>query len=76
MNKTALLRYAGNTLLVLGHFTLLWGDLQTALIIKIIGGSLIFPFAVRLRLWDIVALQMLFGGMDVARLIQTFFPVL
>ena len=75
MNNTAFLRYTGNTLLVIGHFALLWGDLQVALVIKIIGGLLIFPFAIKFRLWDVVALEMLFGGMDVTRLVQTFFPV-
>jgi len=75
MKNTSLLRYTGNTLLVLGHFILLWGDLQTALMIKIVGGLLILPFAYKLKLWDVIALEMLFGGMDVTRLIQTFFPV-
>jgi len=75
MQNTSLLRYTGNTLLVLGHFMLLWGDLQAALIIKIIGGLLIFPFAIKFKLWDVVALEMLFGGMDVTRLIQSIFAV-
>ena len=61
--------------MVLGHFILLWGDLQTALVIKIIGGLLILPFAFKLKLWDVIALEMLFGGMDETRLVQTFFAV-
>lgn len=70
MKNTSLLRYTGNALLVLGHFILLWGNLETALIIKIIGGLLVLPFAIKFRLWDVVALEMLFGGMDVTRLTQ------
>ena len=70
MNNTSFFRYTGNALLVLGHFILLWGSLETALIIKIIGGLLVLPFAVKFRLWDVVALEMLFGSMDVTRLVQ------
>ena len=73
MKTHALLRYIGNTLLVIGHFTLLWGDTQSALIIKIIGGLAILPFAFALRLWDVIALEMLFGGMDVTKLYQVIF---
>jgi hypothetical protein len=70
MKATSFLRYIGNTLLVIGHFTLLWGSTEPALIIKIIGGTLILPFAVCLGLWDIVALELVFGSMDVTKLIQ------
>ena len=62
-------------MLVFGHFILLWGSLETALIIKIIGGLLVLPFAIKFRLWDVVALEMLFGGMDVTRLLQAIFSV-
>ena len=70
MKATSFLRYIGNTLLVIGHFTLLWGSTEPALIIKIIGGALILPFAVGLGLWDVVVLELVFGSMDVTKLIQ------
>ena len=70
MKTTDFLRYIGNTLLVLGHFVLLWGDTETALLIKIIGGFCILPFAFSLRLWDVVALELVFGTMDVTKLYQ------
>ena len=70
MKSTSFLRYIGNTLLVIGHFTLLWGSTEPALIIKIIGGSLILPFAIALGLWDVVVLELVFGSMDVTKLIQ------
>ncbi len=38
--------------------------------IKIIGGTLILPFAIGLGLWDVVALELVFGSMDVTKLIQ------
>lgn len=70
MKATSFLRYIGNTLLVIGHFTLLWGSTEPALMIKIIGGSLILPFAIGLGLWDVVVLELVFGSMDVTKLIQ------
>ena len=38
--------------------------------IKIIGGSLILPFAIGLGLWDVVILELVFGSMDVTKLYQ------
>jgi len=73
MKTTSILRYIGNTLLVIGHFVLLWGDTQTALTIKLLGGLSVLPFAFYLRLWDVVALELLFGGMDVTRFFQLVF---
>lgn len=70
MKATSFLRYIGNTLLIIGHFTLLWGSTEPALIIKIIGGAAILPFAVQLALWDVVALELIFGSMDVTKLCQ------
>lgn len=70
MKSTSFLRYIGNTLLVIGHFTLLWGSTEPALIIKIIGGAAILPFAVQLALWDVVALELVFGSMDITKLYQ------
>ena len=70
MKLTSFLRYVGNTLLVIGHFTLLWGSTEPALIIKVIGGLLILPFAIFLSLWDVVALELIFGTMDVTKLYQ------
>ena len=70
MKATSFLRHIGNTLLIIGHFTLLWGSTEPALIIKIIGGAAILPFAVQLALWDVVALELIFGSMDVTKLCQ------
>ena len=61
MKSTSFLRYIGNTLLVIGHFTLLWGSTEPALMIKIVGGSLILPFAIGLGLWDVVLLELVYG---------------
>ena len=70
---TSALRYAGNALLVIGHFTLLWGDAEPALTVKIIGALFVLPFAFAFKLWDVVALELLFGGLDTTKLVQLLF---
>lgn len=70
MRIESFMRYVGNTLLILGHMTLLWGDLKTALIIKIIGGISLLPFAYHWRLWDVIVLETTFGTMDITKLTQ------
>ena len=70
---TSALRYAGNALLVIGHFTLLWGDTEPALVVKIIGALCILPFAFVFKLWDVVALECLLGGLDATKLVQLLF---
>jgi len=67
------LRYAGNALLVIGHFTLLWGDAEPALTVKILGALCVLPFAFAFKLWDVVALELLFGGLDGTKLFQIMF---
>lgn len=74
MRTTSFLRYVGNTLLIIGHFVLLWGDTQTALTVKLIGGLCVLPFAIYLRLWDVVVLELTFGSMDITKLLQLIFP--
>lgn len=73
MKATSFLRYVGNALLVLGHFTLLWGDAEPALSIKILGALFVLPFAFAFKLWDVVALELLFGGLDTTKLLQLLF---
>ena len=70
---TSTLRYIGNALLVLGHFALLWGEPTTALTIKLVGGASILPFAFVWRLWDVIALEMLFIVLDSTKLTQLLF---
>ena len=70
---TSTLRYIGNALLVLGHFVLLWGDTATALTFKLSGGVAILPFAFAWRLWDVIALEMLFISLDTTKLVQVLF---
>jgi len=73
LTKEGFLRYIGNTLAVIGYFTLLWGDTETALILKLTSNSLIMPFVLKFKLWDVLVLLLIFGSLDVAKLFQLTF---
>jgi len=56
MSKTDLLRWIGNILLIIGYQTMLWGEFKYGLMIKVVGGLLTVPFAIKLKLWDVLFL--------------------
>ena len=56
MSKTSILRYLGNIFLIVGYQTMLWGDFKYGLLVKCIGGILTIPFAVKLKLYDVLVL--------------------
>jgi len=72
MSKTSILRYLGNFLLMIGYQTMLWGDFKYGLLIKVIGGLLTVPFAIKLKLWDVLFLCAFFGFSEFSKLIQLF----
>jgi hypothetical protein len=76
MSKTSILRYIGNFLLLLGYQIMLWGDfkngLKNGLMIKFIGGLLGIPFAIKLKLWDVLFLIAFFGITEISKLTQLF----
>lgn len=72
MPKTSILRYLGNFLLIIGYQTMLWGDFKCGLLLKVIGGSLTIPFAVKLKLWDLLFLCAFFGVSEITKLTQLF----
>jgi hypothetical protein len=72
MSKTSVLRYLGNFLLIIGYQTMLWGDFRYGLIAKVIGGLLTIPFAIKLKLWDVLFLCTFFGISEISKLIQLF----
>ena len=73
LTKVGFLRYVGNTLAIIGYFTLLWGDTQTALMLKLTSSSLVIPFALKFKLWDVLLLLLVFGSLDVTKLLQLTF---
>ena len=72
MSKTSILRYLGNVLLIIGYQTMLWGDFKYGLLIKCIGGILTIPFAVKLKLYDVLILCGFFTLNEVAKLVHLF----
>ena len=73
MSKTSILRYLGNILLIIGYQTMLWGDLKIGLVAKTIGGLLTVPFAIKLKLWDVLFLCAFFGISEISKLSQLYF---
>lgn len=49
---------------------MLWGNFKSGLIIKCIGGLLSIPFAIKLKLWDVLFLCAFFGFSEISKLIQ------
>jgi len=72
MSKTSILRYIGNVLLIIGYQTMLWGDFKYGLMIKVVGGLLTVPFAIKLKLWDVLFLCAFFGISEISKLSQLF----
>ena len=72
MSKTSILRYLGNFLLIIGYQTMLWGDFKYGLMIKCVGGLLSVPFAIKLKLWDVLFLCAFFGISEITKTVQLF----
>jgi hypothetical protein len=72
MEKSDLLRWIGNILLIIGYQIMLWGDFKNGLMIKVVGGLLTVPFAIKLKLWDVLFLCAFFGITEISKLTQLF----
>ena len=70
MDKTTILRYVGNALLITGYYILLWGDERLGLIIKLIAGVLLLPSFVYFKMWDSVTICGFYAFIEIARLIH------
>jgi hypothetical protein len=57
---------------MLGYQVMLWGNFKFGLMIKIIGGLLGIPFAIKFKLWDILFLIAFFGITEISKLFQLF----
>ena len=72
MSKSDLLRWIGNILLIFGYQIMLWGDFKNGLMLKCIGGLLTVPFAIKLKLWDVLFLCVFFGISEISKLTQLY----
>lgn len=66
------LRYLGTLCLVVGYMVLLWGDIRPALFLRVTGDLLLLPSSYRMKLYDIVGLQLLFATIDIVKIVQIF----
>jgi hypothetical protein len=51
---------------------MLWGDFKCGLMIKVVGGLLTIPFAIKLKLWDVLFLCAFFGISEISKVVQLF----
>jgi len=51
---------------------MLWGDFKSGLMIKFVGGLLGIPFAIKLKLWDVLFLIAFFGITEISKLTQLY----
>ncbi len=72
MSKVSILRYTGNLFLIVGYQIMLWGDFKNGLLLKCIGGILTVPFAIKLKLWDVLFLCAFFGISEITKLFQLY----
>ena len=65
---TVILRYIGHTLIVIGFFVMLNVDVFDGVMISTVGHSLILPWALQTRAWDLVILLAFFITIQVSKL--------
>jgi hypothetical protein len=49
---------------------MLWMDFKTGLALKCIGGLLTVPFAIKLKLWDVLFLTAFFSTSEISKIIH------
>lgn len=72
MSKSDVSRWMGNILLIIGYQVMLWGEFKYGLLLKCVGGILTIPFAIKLKLWDVLFLCAFFTFTELSKLTQLF----
>ena len=72
MSKSDVSRWMGNILLIIGYQVMLWGEFKYGLLLKCVGGMLTIPFAIKLKLWDVLFLCAFFTFTELSKLTQLF----
>lgn len=70
MDRPTRLRYLGNVFIIFGYFIMLWGDMASGLVIKIVAGCLLLPSLIKLKMWDAVVICSFFFIIELAKLLQ------
>jgi hypothetical protein len=69
MNSNSL-RILGSVLLVVGYFLVLYVDMRIGCTFRLVGNLAMLPFAVKIRAWDVVALEAFFSFIDLSKIIE------
>ena len=64
------LRITGSILLLTGYFVLLYVDVLLGCWFRLLGGMFMLPFAIKIKVWDVVGLQSFFAVIDLSKIIQ------
>lgn len=67
------LRWFGNLLIIVGYSILLYYDLKVGLSLKFIGGILVIPSFIQLKMWDALFIVSFFTIVEGAKLLQLYF---
>lgn len=70
MDFSTVLRYLGNLFLIIGYYVILWGDMRIGLFVKTLGGFLLVPSLVYLKMWDALVLCGFFAVIEISKLLS------
>lgn len=64
------LRILGSVFLIVGYFLILYVDVKWGCTARLLGNLAMIPFAIRIKTWDIVGLEVFFSVIDASKIIQ------
>jgi len=67
------LRWFGNLLIIVGYSILLYYNLKVGLSLKFIGGLLVIPSFIQLKMWDALFIVSFFTIIEGTKLLQLYF---
>jgi len=67
------LRWMGNLLIIVGYSILLYYNLKVGLSLKFIGGLLVIPSFIQLKMWDALFIVSFFTIVEGTKLLQLYF---
>jgi hypothetical protein len=67
------LRWFGNLLIIVGYSILLYYNIKIGLSLKFIGGILVIPSFIQLKMWDALFIVSFFTFIEGAKLLQLYF---
>ena len=63
------LRYLANALLLIGQGVLLYGDIQSGILVKLLGGVILITCLTKERMWDMIIVLSAFLLLDTSKLL-------